>query len=721
MKPKVSNLTSLKIAVFLIAGVALEFAFILGFNKGFFSQDDSGISGYPLLKFIGQEFLSGNDPFFVPEIWTAGNIWAEAQFGLLNPLSYFFFALSAAIDSVVVNAIIWKFFYTLMLVWGSFRLMRAYQIGQNLSILLSLLVPISGYIMYFDLAAWGIELLGFAWLIHFCASAENHLNNRATGVQLVVPAWLLVSSGYPYALFPLIYLVPWFLYREYKENHRISLTTFLLGVAMGALTIATYLPSLLSSSVNSRSDGGFLNTGAWTISLGRNLFGIGSPTIFPDLQTNSYPNFTNAPVFYISIAFIVFLPFIVFTKEKIKDAQFLNIVMPLFMTCIAMSLPSYFWMFRWPFRFLPVFVVFALLLLGWIIQNSKLTYTHARLKSGIALASLAFFSALSMNPENAVHHSYILFLSLVVLVLAATFVLNGDHLALYAVVFIASICVLATQLMLSPKSTPLRDYNAPGIVSKEFVANYTQDSGNIFQVADFDAVSRSSIESREIWNEVLLGSWPALSDLPIINSYSASGFDAFDKALCLLPNGSTCPDAISKLNSKYPGYNANLGELLGINTVVVQVSNQSAPITFGSPNEWALEACYKYTCKFTRVNSIDSGPIAFAPPGLEVRTESYSSRSITFEISGRADNLLVRRLNWPGYSAKIDGAEVQVSSGPAGLVELSLPDRVIENEDLVLTWEMPGKDAAQAFTLLSILFFTLILMKLRRSRITSNL
>jgi hypothetical protein len=96
-------------------------------------------------------------------------------------------------------------------------------------------------------------------------------------------------------------------------------------------------------------------------------------------------------------------------------------------------------------------------------------------------------------------------------------------------------------------------------------------------------------------------------------------------------------------------------------------------------------------------------------------------RSMTLKVSGKADNLVIRRLNWPGYSAKIGDADVQVLSGPAGLVELSLPDRAIENEDLVLSWEMPGKDAVQTRTLLSILSFILMLMKLRRSRATSNL
>ena len=720
MKTKFFHLDSFRVAFFIISGVALEFAIILFFNRSFFTQDDSGISGYPLLKFLGQELLSGNDPFFIPNIWTSGNIWAEAQFGLLNPLSYLFFVLAALVDSVLINAILWKFFYTIMLVWATYRLMCAFDINQNLSLCLSLLVPISGYVLYFDLAAWGIELLGFAWLIHFWASVENYLGDKETGMQLVLPAWLLVSSGYPYALFPLVYLVPWFLYREYKKNNRISPTTLLLGLGMGSLTIATYLPSVLSSSVNSRADGGFMNTGAWTISLGRNLFGIGSPTMFPDLQTNSYPDFTNAPVFYLSIALIISLPFVVFTKERLKDAQFTNIVIPLFMTGIAMSLPSNFWMFRWPFRFLPVFAISMLLLLGWLLQNSNLSYKSIRFKGGISVVFLAFFTTVSMNPGNAKYHLYIFFISLVALVVVAITILKKTQLAMYLVVYTASICVLITQLWLSPKSMPLRDYNVPGVVSKEFVANHAEDQGNILQVADFDAMSRSSIKSREIWNEILLGSWPALSNLPIINSYSASGFEDFDQALCLLPNGSTCPEGFSRLSSKFPGYNSNLGEVLGINTVIVQISNQNLPLSSGSYKEWDLETCYRFTCKFERVRAVDSGSIAYAPIGLEVRTEADNPRSMTFKISGRADNLLVRRLDWPGYSAKIGDADVQVSSGPAGLVELNLPDRVFEDEVLELTWEMPGKGWIRTSTLLSIVAFTLALFKTRRSRITSN-
>jgi hypothetical protein len=720
MKIKYLNFVSIKVGLTLFIGVVLEFAIILSFNRSFFIQDDSGVSGYPLLKFVGQELLAGNDPFFIPEIWTSGNIWAEAQFGLFNPISYLFFALAAIVDSILINAVIWKFFYTLMLAWGAYRLFRAHQIEQNLAMLLALTLPISGYILYFDMAAWGIELLGFAWLFHFWASLENHLNGKATGLQLLIPAWLLVSSGYPYALFPLVYLIPWFIYREFKKIKRVSLSSFFLYASLGLLAIATYLPSLLSSSVNSRGDGGFINSGSWSISIGRNLFGLASPTLFPDLQTNGPPNFTNAPVFYLSIIFVALLPFLYVAQSRFKSTEFVVIAMPLVMTSVAMSLPSNFWMFRWPFRFLPVFAVCILLLVGWLITNGSIKYAPKRFKIGLGAIFFVFFSSVVINPSSSQYHLVASMTLLLTLIFVAFFTFKNNERVVYLSIFVGSAFTLMTQLWYSPTSLPLRDYNSPGVVSEVFVDNHKDDLGNILQVADFNRMSKSSIDDRDIWNEVLLGSWPALSGIPILNSYSASGFEAFDKVLCLTANGSTCPAGFTRLSSTFSGYDANLGELLGINTVVIQVSNQDKPFEPAQNKQWKLENCREYTCTYKRIIPIDSGIVSSAPKGLSLQAQIIDSRNSVFTLSGNADHLLIRRLNWPGYSAKIGNTEIGIKNGPAGLVELDLPERDLKNEKLELNWEIPGLKWIRISIFLSLVTFLTMLVILAKSRTASN-
>jgi hypothetical protein len=325
-----------------------------------------------------------------------------------------------------------------------------------------------------------------------------------------------------------------------------------------------------------------------------------------------------------------------------------------------------------------------------------------------------------VNPEAASYHLVGSIVLIATLILVAVVSVKGNYSILYAFVFAGSLFVLMTQLWLSPASAPLRNYNSPGTISSEFIERHNQDPGNFLQIANFDRMSKSSIDSREIWDEVLLGSWPTLSGIPILNSYSASGFEDFDSSLCLLPNGSSCPEAFRKLNSTFLGYSKNLGELLGINTVLVQVSNQYESLDSDLLKDWDLVACQTYTCTFQRLIATDTGQVAYSPAGLSIQTESYSSRNSVFNISGNGDKVLIRRLNWPGYSAKLGETPIEIRTGPAGLVELDLPSRELMNEKLELNWQVPGIMWIKAFTIMAVLFLVTALLFDRNSRRALN-
>lgn len=705
---KISFSRKLVTPTIIFFGLAFEFTIISLFNPKFFLQDDSGISGYPMLKYLGNSFVQGDFSAFIPEIWSAGNLWVEAQYGILNPVTYLSLTASGLINSILLLSIFWKFFYCLMLTTGAFRLFRVYGIANDWAILLALLVPISGYILYFDITSWGIELLGFAWLLHLWASIEEYLESGKLSLSVPFFGWLLITSGYPYAVFPMLLLVPWFFVREAKEKRlRDMKQTIFLLIGFIFLFIAVYLPNVLSGSVNSRNKSLLINDGAWSISPGRNLFGIASPTLFPDLQTNGPPNFTSAPVFYVSIVFAVVLPFLeikiaTLKSKRITEALFLSLI-----GMFAISISSYFWQFRWPFRFLPFFTVASLLVLGLLVKESKWIVSPKRLRAGLLVNSLIVISSTFMNPVTVPIHFQAGILMFGAFTVIATFIDRGYLTSIVPVLFVSSLLVLSLQLHHFPSNDSLRDYNPDNQISKTLKDKLDSEEGNIFEILNYDTFPATALKSGKIWDEVALGSWPALYGAPIINQYSASGFKPFDDALCLQPNGSTCPEAFSKISREIPGYKESIGEMLGINTVIVQVSNLSEVIDLDSGGSWKLKECQTYTCTLVRKVPIGIGPVAFKPESLTISRIEESQTSIRFIVEGQGSTILLSRLNWPGYHATLDGRSIPIKSGPAGLVQLQIPDGYKSGAELIVEWRVPGKRGIIVFLVLSIFMIVL--------------
>ena len=719
MNPEVqmknSVLGKFRITSYIFFGIAIEFTIISFFNPKFFLQDDSGISGYPMLKYLGDSFIQGSFSAFVPEIWSAGNLWAEAQYGILNPVTYLSLTAAGLLNSILFLAVLWKFFYCLILTTGAFRLFRAYGITDNWAILLALLVPISGYVLYFEIAAWGIELLGFAWLLHLWASIERYLENRKFSLSVPVFGWLLITSGYPYAIFPLLFLIPWFLVREAKVKSLWEMkNTFFMLTGFVFLFMAVYLPNVLSGSTNSRNKSLLVNEGAWSISPGRNIFGISSPTLFPDLQTNGPPNFTNAPVFYVSIVFAILLPLLdikamTFKIKRVTQALFLSLV-----GILAISISSNFWQFRWPFRFLPFFAVASLLFIGILVKESKWIVSPTRLRAGLIVIAFIFVSSTFMNPGSVLAHfqsGAIIFVTFAVIAICID---QGYLKLIVPALFSASLLILSFQLYNFPSNGSLRDYNPPSEIDPEFMKRLNTEEGNIFEILNYDAFPASALKTGNIWDEVALGSWPALYGAPILNQYSASGFKPFDDALCLQPNGSTCPEAFSKISRKIPGYEKSIGEILGINTVIVQISSVSEIIELDSGGSWKLKECRTYTCTFVRKDAVKISPVAFAPESMTISVLNESQTQILLKVQGQGSTILLKRLNWAGYKASLDGAPLAIETGPAGLVQLRIPDDYEYGSELKVEWEVPGLNAIRALLALS------IIMLILASKTTSN-
>jgi hypothetical protein len=86
------------------------------------------------------------------------------------------------------------------------------------------------------------------------------------------------------------------------------------------------------------------------------------------------------------------------------------------------------------------------------------------------------------------------------------------------------------------------------------------------------------------------------------------------------------------------------------------------------------------------------GRVSAWSPGVTIDEDTMDgsrSERVRFRRAGGPAELTFARLTWPGYQAEINGREVPVREGPAGLLVVDLPDG-IDSGELRLHWTPPG-------------------------------
>jgi len=113
------------------------------------------------------------------------------------------------------------------------------------------------------------------------------------------------------------------------------------------------------------------------------------------------------------------------------------------------------------------------------------------------------------------------------------------------------------------------------------------------------------------------------------------------------------------------------------------------------------------------------GRVTWTTPGIEVTGDVSAAQRETVDYRADDDGRIVMaRLAWPGYTATVDGQEIDVEDGPAGLVVLDVP---AGDHTVVLDYEPPGLHlgaaAAATAALLVILQSVFWWWQRRRSRL----
>ena len=329
----------------------------------FYLTDDSAAQFLPSWYHLGELLRSGQFPLLDPTLWAGGNIAAEALFGIWNPVLLATMVFVSLVPNLVVASVVVKAFFLVLLALGVYGLAREYDVTPGFAAVAAVTVPFAGVTLYFDAASWASGLTAFAFVPWFWWTLRRSARGELSPLVPFVAGYLAMTAGNPYgALGSCLAVVGLVVEFAWSRRWAPVRRTLLGGIAVGLVAPLTYLPLVLTQSVTYRNDSKIGNSGLMVPGLG-DLLNASTPSFAAWVDAFEHPYLT-VPATYLAWYALPLLPWLRY--RAIVDALVSRMAVPVYAVLgLAFSVgPSEAWMFRWPLRVVPLFVLPTAILLA---------------------------------------------------------------------------------------------------------------------------------------------------------------------------------------------------------------------------------------------------------------------------------------------------------------------------------------------------------------------
>jgi hypothetical protein len=655
-------------------------------NRLFYFWDDSAAQFIPMYRALGERVLAGHWPTMLdPDAWMGGNISAESLFGEWNPVNVGNYVLVASLPDLAVAAAIVKIEYLVLLALGTYLLCREYGAARWASSAVAVALPFSGFTLFFEASSWAAGLMSFAWIPLLWWAIHRYLDGRMLAIWPFVIGFLTITSGNPYGLLAVGVVTIGLAVEQLLTGHQIWRLGGIVA-CLGGIALLVFLPLVGNSGVSWRENREMFNNGQLVPAL-TDVLDMSMPSHQPKIAGFD-PNSIRieVPALYFAWFIMPLLPWLHWKRSSWKA-----LAAPLTVAGVYLLLalgPSNFWWFRWPLRlveyfFLGLAVVFA------VVLSAGLRTDHLARRIGGTAAILALGAYLSFAswPKVAAKHvlSVLVIAALITLLILAA--RKGSR-WMVAVLQLGTAAVLTLQLVWFPSNLALPSYVFPTSVA-ELKSNFgDRYHGNTFQVADNAKVDPRDNPGRSL----LFGNMYRAAGVESTTSYSGIGHREFHKALCMTWRGSTCGDVYNRLWEPARGA-PSLADALRLETVVVQRALIDSPTV---PEGWRVADRNNVVTVLRRDDPVrwPQGRLSAISSDVSADDDECSNprteRVRFHRLKPGPATMVFARINWPGYRAQLNGKDLPVSNGPAGLVAVQLPEGA-EVGDVQLRWSPPGQ------------------------------
>lgn len=626
-------------------------------TPGFYYADDTQTGTAGQWWHLGGELLAGRLPLLNVHAWTAGNYLAEGQWGIFNPMIWLIAVVMRLVADPLLVITVVKIAALAVMTLGAYALSRSFRATRPWSAAAGVLVPLGGFTVYMDAPSWTTGLLAAALVPWSWYGLRRHVEDRRSPAVYLVATGLLVTLGYVFGVIVLVIiftesLVRFGIRRDWARVRGVLIA----GVFAGLLTVAVYLPGILTAPVTIRNSAAVFNTGFLNADM-TDLFAASTATVTGSIGSWG-TGATTAPLVYTLWAlpaFALFWP----SRHRLRALApllWVGIVLLLIVTG-----PDQVGPIRWPVRFMPYVVLVVCVAFASIASGRRARAPRMSLLASFALlALLSWVSVVNTTWEwRQVAASFaVQAFGILVLwwILHRPLLTQERSRTASAIAASLAGAALVVPQMYFFASTPLPQLGFGSDVTA-MRAVPGDVPGDAIVVGDIYAGWRDPAT----FGERLVANQWYFSGTTVSSLYTVLPYRAYVEDLCADLRGSTCGAALATLTSTDNVTGRDLAELLGVNTIVVMKSSfgRQCPAT---PAGWTVHADDRITCVLVRVDPTPiAGGISWVGNGTQVEEVSRSSTDVTFRVDavGTDARVVLSRLAWPGY--RVRGAE-QVQS-----------------------------------------------------------
>jgi hypothetical protein len=662
-------------------------------NYWFYFWDDTANTWMPTWYLLGQQLAAGHWPTMLPGLWRGGNLAAEVQYGIWNPLILGNALLIYKLGHLALAARLIKTQLLALLALGAYLAAREYGARRSAAAVVAMALPFAGFTLYVDATTWLDCLLGITGTVHVLWSARRCARGALNPLVPIAIGYLALTTGSPYgALGAAVALAAVAAERAAGRDWRGLARTALTSAIMWMSFAVVYLPLPLSAAVTNRPiTAGVANAGTLTWDL-TGLAAASAP-IFQGVtgwwgHTAGFQQ--TVPVDYMGWFILPLLPWVRWRRLQagIRGRVSLLVFGAVFLV-LALG-PSNLWQFRWPLRLIEYFYLPAWLLTALAISaglhRDRLRWRACWSAALLATGGYLSWAALPQTLGRQLSATE-LAAGLLALAIAASYLRPRF---LPAVLAGGTVAVLAFQVATIPGNFGLMPWNAPGNIPQLKAWFGGRYIGNTIQVASppltVTATSPPPIRG------ILIGNMPQAAGVHALNAYSSLGVVPFDNATCQTSWGETCPQLYQRLWQPDPVTGMPLAGLLRLQTVVVQNHYLPGHTSVRTPPRgWRITERTANVTVLRRNAPLPwpNGRLSRAQQSVRVQTDRAGPESEQIRYTGTGQ-ITLAMLAWPGWQATVGGKHVLVHMDSAGLVTLDLPPGPPTGAVLTLQFTPPG-------------------------------
>lgn len=694
-------------------------------SEEFYLRGDSAAQFAPTWGHLGDLIRDGHwPPVLDPDNFAGGNYAAEGLFGVYNPVNALIFLWMSVVPNLIVGITTVKVATLCVLALGVYRLGRDYGATRPAAAAVAVALPFSGYTLYWDAGSWPSGLIAFAYFVWVWWAFRRCLTHRTGLLLTVVVGGLAVLQGNPYGTLGVVVIGVGLLLEGWVTGNRKGVVRLAsAGLLVAAFLPLVYLPLMAASDLASRANLPFIeNNGVMRPSLG-DLIGFGAPTYLPDMR--AIRGEMAVPAVYLCWFLVPLLPWLRFEPIKRRRRELTGALFVAVVFGLLSVGPSQLWLFRWPLRLIEYsWVGVGVLLAIALSAPLKTGHRRERALASLGLVGVLAWITLAEHPDR--QRAGLLGAGILLLLTLVLFVVihRGTQLRkLVPLVAIAGtgavLLVQATQFNENESSRPWHVPASTGDLEDRF----GDLEGRTMFFTDLRPLQEPGrdAELRAAWDHFLPGSMYEAAGVDAVNNYTGMGFRPFERKFCLHYEGFSRPCGYENVWKPLKAGRPILADLMKLDTIVVQRSY----VGYAEPADgWSVAEDGPERVVYTRDQPLPypDSRLAWAGDGVDVesaRSDGLYADEVELSATGSGERRLVfAQLSWPGYSATLDGKEVDVDRNTAGLAVVDLPANA--EGTLRLQYRTPGILPGAALGLLALVIAGVADLVTRRRRARAN-